>query len=344
MSNGSTSKGVLVWAVLATVFLAFSLAVNLALFVTLVLSSGDGVSRQISERSVFHEEAIGGDHGSRNKIAVIYLTGLISYSIEGAMGQEGMVGDIKEQLRLAGKDKDVKAVVLVVDSPGGEVTASDEIYRAVAKLRDGGAGVKKPVVVSMGSLAASGGYYVAVGGSHLMASESTITGSIGVILQSLNYRKLLDKVGLDVLTIKSGKFKDLLSGSRQNTAEEVELVQELIMESYDQFVGIVAKERGMKVDDLKTGLADGRVFSGRQAKKDKLIDSLGYYDDAVNKAKELAKIRDARQVKYIAPVTLRRLLQLLGKSDTKAVKVQVGPETLKLQSGKLYYVAEQFVQ
>jgi protease-4 len=196
----------------------------------------------------------------------------------------------------------------------------------------------------MASLAASGGYYVAVGGTHLMASESTITGSIGVILQTLNYRKLLDKVGLDILTIKSGKFKDLLSGSRQTTEEEVQLVEELIMESYDQFVGIVAKERKMKVDDLKDGLADGRIFSGRQAKKDKLIDSLGYYEDAVNKAKELANIREARQIKYIAPVSLRKLLEILGKSESKTVKVQVGPETLKLQSGKLYYVAEQFVQ
>jgi protease-4 len=339
MSNGSTSKGVLVWAVLATVFLAFSLAVNLALFVMLVVSSGDGMGKHLGERTVFQEEPIGGDHGTRNKIAVIYLSGLISYSVAGVLGEEGMVGDIKEQLRLAGKDKDVKAIVVVVDSPGGEVTASDELYRAVRQARD-----KKPVVVSMASLAASGGYYVAVGGTHLMASESTITGSIGVILQTLNYRKLLDKVGLDILTIKSGKFKDLLSGSRQTTEEEVQLVEELIMESYDQFVGIVAKERKMKVDDLKDGLADGRIFSGRQAKKDKLIDSLGYYEDAVNKAKELANIREARQIKYIAPVSLRKLLEILGKSESKTVKVQVGPETLKLQSGKLYYVAEQFVQ
>jgi protease-4 len=339
MSNGRNSKGVMVWAILATVFLACSMAANFLLFLILLVGAEGGVSSNLGRESVFREQMIGGDSNTRDKIAVIYLTGIISYSIEGVTGEEGMVGDIKEELRVAENDNNVKGILLVIDSPGGEVTASDNIYRAVARARD-----SKPVVVSMGSLAASGGYYVAMGGEYVMASESTITGSIGVIMQAINYRKLLDKVGLEILTVKSGRFKDLLNGARENNPEEVKLVQDLIMESYDQFVGIVAKERNMDVDELKDGLADGRVYSGRQAKEEGLIDGLGYFEDAVEKTKELAKIKEAKLVKYTAPVSLRRLLHLLGKSDLKSVKVQVGPESLKLQSGKLYYVAEQFVQ
>lgn len=338
MSNGSTKKGVLIWAVLATVFFACSLAANFVLFLMLLVASDSAMAHRLDRESVFQEQTIGGERDSRNKIAVIYLEGIISYSIDGVTGQGGMVGDIKEQLRVATKDSDVKAIVLAIDSPGGEVTASDEIYRAIAKAR-----ASKPVVVSMSALAASGGYYVAMGGTHVMASESTITGSIGVILQTWNYRKMFDKVGLEVLTIKSGKFKDLLNGSREYTPEEIKLVEDLILESYEQFVGIVAKERKMAIEELKASLADGRVFSGKQAKAEGLIDGLGYFEDAVKKAKELAKIAEARQVRYTAPVSLRKLLELFSKSEQKAVKVQVGPETLKLRSGKLYYVAEQFL-
>lgn len=331
----------MVWAILATVFLACSMAANCLLFVVLLVGADGGLSSGLGRETIFREQMIGGDSNSRDKIAVIYLTGIISYRIEGATGEEGMVGDIKEQLRVAEKDGDVKGILLVIDSPGGEVTASDDIYRAVAKARDE---FNIPVVVSMSSLAASGGYYVAMGGEYVMASDSTITGSIGVIMQAVNYRKLLDKVGLEILTVKSGKFKDLLNGARENNPEEVKLVQDLIMESYDQFVGIVAKERDMDVNELKEGLADGRIYSGKQAKEEGLIDGIGYFEDAVAKTKELAKIKEARLVKYSAPASLRRLLHLLSKSDMKSVKVQVGPESLKLQSGRLYYVAEQFVQ
>jgi len=341
MSNGSNKKGIITWAILATVFLAFSLAVNLGLFVMLIASSDPGMGTRYVPDSVFEEQVMGGERRSHDKIAVIYVTGLISYSIEGATGEGGMVSDIKEQLRVASSDSSVKAIVLVVDSPGGEVTASDEIYRAVARVRD-----EKglPVVVSMGALAASGGYYVSMGGDYVMASESTITGSIGVILQTLNYRKLLEKIGVDIVTIKSGKYKDLLSGSREANPEEMKLVQDLILESYDQFVGIVAKERELDLEELKSTLAQGQIFSGRQAREKKLIDDLGYFEDAVKKAKELAGISQARQVRYIAPPSLRKLLRLFSKSDQKTVKVQVGPEALKLQNGKLYYVAEQFLQ
>jgi protease-4 len=156
------------------------------------------------------------------KIALIYLRGVITAAEPGTLG-ETMVDDIKIQLEQAATDDKVKAVVLYVDSPGGEVTASDSIYNAVRKLSDGGIGTKKPDVVYMGSLAASGGYYVSCAGNWLMANETTLTGSIGVIMQSLNYRQLFGKVGLETITFKSGQFKDMLSGSRELTQDERDL-------------------------------------------------------------------------------------------------------------------------
>src|SRR5205823_1649862 len=166
-------------------------------------------------------------------------------------------------------DSRVKAIVLVIDSPGGEVTASDAIYSAVVK-----AGARKPVVVYMESLAASGGYYVSCGGKFLMASETTITGSIGVIIQTLNYEQLFNKVGLASVIFKSGKFKDMLNGARPITPEERELVQNFIMKTYDKFLGIVAKERNLSADLLRNTIADGRILSGKEAFENKLIDGL----------------------------------------------------------------------
>lgn len=326
----------MVWAVLATVFLACSALVNLILFV-LVISSSAGAPA-VHRPTIFHEQMVGGSRYAREKVAVIYLNGLISYNVQGVTGPEGMVGDLKEQLRVACEDRSVKAIVLVVDSPGGEVTASDDLYRAVVDAK-----FRKPVVVNMTSLAASGGYYVAVGGNYLIAAESTITGSIGVLMQALNYRKLLEKVGLDIITIKSGKFKDLLNGAREPNPAEMALVEALIMQSYEQFVGIVAKERKLDVQKLKAGVADGRVLSGKQAKEENLVDALGYFDDAVKKANELAGISESRVVKYIAPFSLRNLFQILGKSDASKIQVNVGPELMRLENGKLYYVAEQFL-
>src|SRR4029079_15716845 len=134
----------------------------------------------------------------------------------------------------------VKGVVLEIDSPGGEVTASDMIYNAVIKTR-----ARKAVVVYMDSLAASGGYYVSCGGKYLMANETSITGSIGVIIQTLNYQQLFDKIGLASGVFKSGKFKDMLNGARPITPEERDYIQTFVMKTYDKFLGIVAKERNL---------------------------------------------------------------------------------------------------
>ena len=164
-----------------------------------------------------------GARATTDKIAVITMRGLISSSIPGNVS-DSMVDDLRAALQQAREDQRVKAIVLEIDSPGGEVTASDAIYSAVVKTR-----ARKPVVVYMDSLAASGGYYVSCGGKFLMANETTITGSIGVIIQTLNYEQLLNKVGLASVVFKSGKFKDMLNGARPITPEERDLVQNFIM-------------------------------------------------------------------------------------------------------------------
>ena len=279
------------------------------------------------------------------KIALIQLRGIISSAEPGTLGMT-MVDDLKLQLEQAALDEKVKAVVLYVDSPGGEVTASDVIYNAVKKVRDGGFGpaAKKPVVVYMGSLAASGGFYVACGGSYLMANETTLTGSIGVIMQSLNYRELMGKVGLEAVTFKSGAFKDMLSGARVMTPEEKEYVQKMIMQTYGQFVGIVARERKLDEGELRSGLADGRIISGRDAREAKLINSTGYLEDAYAKAMELGRVKGASIICYESPFKFGRILRLLGQSEKATVEVNVVKNLLpKIEAGRLYFLPESFV-
>jgi len=273
-----------------------------------------------------------GARATTEKIAVITMRGLISSSIPGNVS-DSMVDDLRAALQQARDDSRVKAIVLEIDSPGGEVTASDEIYNAVVKTR-----ATKPVVVYMESLAASGGYYVSCGGRFLMANETTITGSIGVIIQTLNYEQLFNKIGLASVVFKSGKFKDMLNGARPITPEERELVQSFIMGTYDKFLGIVAKERNLPADLLRNSIADGRILSGKEALQNKLIDGLGELDDAFTKAKQLANAPDAKVVKYGPPFSLARFLRVFGESDSK-IELQLPKQLLpQLESGRAYFL------
>src|SRR3954463_5484280 len=259
----------------------------------------------------FRETLVQRGHGN-DKIAVITMRGVISSSLPGNVG-DSMVDDMRYALEQARSDERVRAVVLEIDSPGGEVTASDVIYNAVVKTR-----AKKPVVVYMDSVAASGGYYVACGGKYLIANETTITGSIGVIIQTLNYEQLFSKIGLASVVFKSGKFKDMLNGARPITPEEREYVQSFVMGTYEKFLGIVAKERTLPADQLRNTIADGRILSGRDARDNKLIDDLGQIEDAYAKARELSGSTDATIVKYGPPFTISRFFRALGKAaDSK---------------------------
>jgi len=274
-----------------------------------------------------------GAKGSSDKIAVIMLRGLISSSLPGNIG-DSMVDDMRAACEQARDDEDVKAVVLEVDSPGGEVTASDIIYNAVVKTR-----ARKPVIVYMDSLAASGGYYVSCGGRYLMANETTITGSIGVIIQTLNYEQLFNKVGLAAVIFKSGKFKDMLNGARPVTPEERDYVQSFIMKTYDKFLGIVAKERNLAPESLRTGIADGRILSGKDALDNKLIDALGQIEDAYSTAKRMGNAPGATVVKYGPPFNLGRFLRMFGRTGDAKLELTLPKQLMpQLETGRAYFL------
>ncbi len=265
----------------------------------------------------FEETEIYAGDGTSDKIVVIPLEGVIAFGVPGSLG-DSMVEDLKLAFRQAAEDPDVKGVVMVVDSPGGEVTASDTIYHEIQKLA-----AQKPVVYYMQSIGASGAYYAACGANWVMCNETTFTGSIGVIISTLNYRELFGKVGLQSVVFKSGKFKDMLNGARELTPEESEYVQGLVMQSYDKFLGIVATARGLQPDALKAGPADGRILSGTDALKEKLVDQLGYVEDAYSKAQELAESPNAAVVRYERSFSLGRIFRMFGEASATAPKVEV---------------------
>jgi protease-4 len=296
-------------------------------------------------------------NNTENKIAVVEITGVIE---SGEIGHSDMdfVTYIKEQLKEAQADGDVKAVVLKVDSPGGEVMASDEVYHLIQQFQDKSG---KPVVVSMGSLAASGGYYVSAPCRWIVANPLTITGSVGVIMHNYNYRLLFDKIGIRPQIIKSGRYKDMLSGEQEpdenrltpqeikDRAEEEKMVQSLIDETYATFTNVVKKGRdGAALKNNGEGKAlkadwadftDGRILSGKAALEEGFVDELGDFDTAVTRAKTLTGIHSASLVKYSVPFDLGSVLaHVLGKSETPGLKVDLGFDLPRLQPGLLYFL------
>lgn len=191
-------------------------------------------------------------------------------------------------------DNSVKAVVLYVDSPGGGVIESAEIHEKLVQIKEE---KNIPIYVSMGSMAASGGYYISAPADKIFAHRETITGSIGVIMQSVNYAELAEKLGVKFETIKSGKHKDMLSGTRDTTKEELAMMQEMINESYEAFVDIVEQGRGMSEKDVKK-VADGRVLSGTQAMKAGLVDEIGDLEDVITAIREDNNLQKAQIFEY----------------------------------------------
>jgi protease-4 len=208
------------------------------------------------------------------------------------------------QIRQAVKDPHIKAVVMRVESPGGGVVASSEIYEQLKELDE----KNKPLIVSMGPIAASGGYYISAGADRIYANPDTITGSLGVIISSIKYEEAFDKLGLEQVIYKSGKFKDILSPARDATPEEQEILQDFVDGAYQRFVDVIVEGRDLPRENV-LDLADGRIYSGAQALDAGLIDSLGNLDDALDGAKELAGLPEsALVVKYRTSIALRDLL------------------------------------
>ena len=249
-----------------------------------------------------------------DKVAIIEVEGMIVSA-----------GKTIERLHAAEDDASVKAVVLRIDSPGGGVGPSQEIHDEVVKLVQ-----TKPVVVSMGSLCASGGYYIAAPASRIFANPGTITGSIGVIMEFTNIQDLLDKIGLKNRVVKSGKHKDIGSPVRPMSAEDEAILQSLIDDVHSQFVEAVAAGRKLEVATVKP-LADGRIFTGRQAQASGLVDELGNLESAIAAAAEMGGIVGEPKLIYPLPDEKRFWQDLVGEVASQVRKGLEGGTSSGLQ-------------
>ena len=345
------SWGWMIVSLILIVLLGFSLLGNLVQAVSHAIGGGfDRGFKTTNAREVGPklDECILEDNGAHNKIAVITVDGVITSHTPDQAGNN-MVDVIQAQLDRAKDDKRVKAVILKVDSPGGEVMASDEINKAIQKFQDES---RKPVICSMGSLAASGGYYISAPCRWIVANDLTITGSIGVIMHGINYRGLMDKVGIAPMTFKSGKYKDMLSPDRSTNdipPEERAMVQSLIDETFQKFKGVVRTGRAAaheknKVEGKPLALdwedyADGRVLSGNQALSLGFVDQVGDFDDSVERAKRIAHFDDANLIEYRERYDISDFLSMFGQSGSAHdIKLDLGLDIPKLRSGCMYFL------
>ena len=263
-----------------------------------------------------------GDGGSLSlqaKVGVVRIEGIIADSRESI-----------EQIDELADDDGIKAVVVRIDSPGGGVAASQEIYRAIRQLQ-----MRKKVIVSMGSVAASGGYLIATAADRIVANPGTITGSISAVMHFADVQELMKKVGVRSSVIKSGKFKDIGSPAREMTAEEKQLIQGLVDDIYDQFVRTVAEDRKIPLEIIRS-LADGRIFSGRQALQLKLVDELGGLQDAVLLAGRLAGIEGKPAVVYSAKKK-SNLWKYLIESTATAVSGEIRKSTVESRGAQYLF-------
>jgi protease-4 len=240
-----------------------------------------------------------------DKVAVVRVEGLIALdSVDFAV----------KQIRQARRDETIKAVVLRVDSPGGTVTGSDQIWREVELLKRAG----KPVVVSMGGLAASGGYYVSAPADEIIAEPTTTTGSIGVIIELPNASELLEKVGLDFQAITAGEWKNMGSPFEPFSERELARFQELVDDTYERFLKVVAQGRDLPMDRARD-IAEGQIYSADEALALGLVDRLGYQEDAIAEAIRRADLDSPRVVRYQKPISLGSLFGLSASANRTAI-------------------------
>lgn len=253
--------------------------------------------------------SVAGSSGSGDAVAIVRVEGTITSSDSTEFTGGATSGVVIADLEAAAEDDAVKAIVLRVDSPGGTVTGSSQIYEVI---RD----YEKPVVVSMAGLAASGGYQISAPADYIFARPDTFTGSIGVIMTLFNAADLIDEIGVDVILFTSGPNKSMGSNWEDITPEQQQIFEALIDESYEYFVQLVADGRGMDIETVRE-LADGRIYTGRKAADNGLVDELGNLDDAIAKAADLGGISgEPRIVEFEHLPGLSQLL--LGASSLAA--------------------------
>ena len=238
----------------------------------------------------------------KEKILIIDISGIISEEekrgLAGLSGEPDMVARIKEELKTAAKDKQVKAVILRINSPGGTVTASDMIYHEIEQFKKK---TNNKVIACIMDLGASGGYYVAVSADKIIAHPTTVTGSIGVIMLNLSVEGLLQKIGVKDTSIKTGEHKDMGSPLKTMTEEERKIFQGILDNMYERFLSVIAENRKNLTQEKLKPLADGRIYIAQQALEYGLIDQIGYLDEAITLAKQEAGLTTARVVIYHRP-------------------------------------------
>lgn len=291
------------------------LAIIAVVAIVAVGASGGAAS---AAPEVYEEEYVSG--AGANKVVAIPVEGAIAAADSSLGGVQPTVtpDGLADALRQAAEDPSVQAVVLEVNSPGGGVTASDEMHQSIVDFKEN---TDKPVVVAMGDTAASGGYYISAAADSIVANETTLTGSLGVIFQLNNFEELADEYGYEQVVIKSGEFKDIGNAFRQITPEEREIFQSLVDESYSEFVDVISEGRGIPEDRVRE-IADGRIYSGEQARELGLVDSFGGLDEAAAEARDLARTGPSTVVRYVQPPTFTdTLLSGLAPQPTEAQRL-----------------------
>jgi protease-4 len=298
--------------------------VLLLLVVTLLLGTA-GAGLALPARGLRHELVRDGDPAAT--IAVVPVSGFIFAGDSGSGPRTGTADWVVRALRAAGDDPAVRAVILEVDSPGGSITGADLIHREVGRLKEKGA----KVVALLQGVAASGGYYVSAGADRIVAYPTAITGSIGTILQTVSVEGLMEKLGVEAVTIKTGEFKDTGSPFRSPTEKDIAVLQAIADEAHDRFVSVVAEGRGMPADEARA-VADGRILSARQAVDAGLVDELGHLEEAVAAAEKAAGVTGATVVRYGRTPSLLDVLFM----DTKLGDPAAALARLLSRVGPLY--------
>ena len=301
MGNNGSKVGCWIAVAVLGFMLFFSGLLNLGLISALFSggSSVAGTDYPMDEMPMYDEIwSYGSYEEGDTKVVRIALEGVIMRGGQQRLigSDPDMVASILSQIRCATLDSEVKAIILEVDSPGGAVTPSDEIYAALQHFKRDDE--ERMIMVFVRDLCASGGYYAAMAGDYIMAEPTAIVGSVGVIMQTLNMKGLGEKVGLSSVTIASGKNKDMLNPFEEVDPEHVQLLQDLVDSMQDRFASIVQDSRGLENRDL----LDGRVFNVIQAREHNLIDGIGYWNDALEKLKFLMDIEDVYVVRYYEPM------------------------------------------
>lgn len=308
-------------------------------------TSGSILIRPVTDQQSLVEQILPGSDKAMfaDKIVVIDVDGIITNKRRGGFMSSGEnpTSLFLEKLDKAKHDKRVKAVVLRLNTPGGTVAASDSMYRALKEFKDK---TQKPVVASMLDLTASGGYYLACGCDQILAQPSTITGSIGTIVQTVNFKGTMDLLGISSEAIKSGKLKDMASPLRKLNDEDREVLQGIIDRFYGQFLDVVLAGRpNLTAESLKP-LADGRVYTADQALQAGLIDQIGYPDDAIQKAKEIAGVNKARIIIYQRPFDYKANIyatDFQASSTPALVNIEI-PQWLQTQGPQFLYLWQGF--